>query len=209
MKRTPEISKNSRWGLLAFVFTVFLIWTGLVFTGCSDSSMGVAPEDNQVIEPRSFFDEPVIDSSGFTPDGVTLSSSFTDPDSYEQSKWIRKRLGGFLRVWTPDYVYRFLVKRNSIPYDTTISIKIEQFNYGDEEVTLFEFKPNGLKFDPEATLKIRVRKFFRRQNDTPIEFYSVDEQSNIWVYKGTYYPNKQGIYTIPVNHFSKYGISKR
>jgi len=99
----------------------------------------------------------------------------------------------------------FIVEPNSIPQDTTINATVVFSIYHGKSIGLFNFSPNGLLFSTSATIQIDIKLISNNSNSLRLYWLNIDR--NKWEYQGTYAADASDLVSLPIDHFSKYGVS--
>ncbi|MDX1622800.1 MAG: hypothetical protein R3199_02320 [Gemmatimonadota bacterium] len=93
----------------------------------------------------------------------------------------------------------------SIPEDTTITMKAE----GDG-LLAFAFGPNGLQFDPAATLEISADKAnLDRIDGSDLAIAGASDDADDWQVIGGTYDSATNTVTVDIRHFSRYSLCLR
>lgn len=93
----------------------------------------------------------------------------------------------------------------SIPDDTTIQMKPSKDGY-----VSFRFGPNGLQFDPPATLTIRVDKANLDGIDpADLGIAGAHDDVDDWQVLGGVYDPATNTVTVQIHHFSRYALCVR
>lgn len=199
MRKEKEM-RSINLSAFGFLLISFVI---LMFVGCSEN-----PISNTSVSDNYFdqtFDEQIFDQNT----AYRLRGEVVEIVEYGGEKLISALNGGVVDINMPISVAEFEVLPNAIPQDTLISVDIRQITINSQTVTLFDFSPDGLSFSTSAILK--VEDVSVNDTDGVVDFYWLDPSTNSWVFQGTYYDGDDGavdgFFEIPVDHFSKYGIS--
>ncbi len=101
----------------------------------------------------------------------------------------------------------FTVAAASISANTLVSIEITRLEVDGNVDVIYDFGPDGLAFSLPAVLQVDVKKLFDKFT-TSVNFYYLNEQTNLWEAQGTVPVDIDGYAYVPVYHFSKYGVSR-
>ncbi|MBW3660125.1 MAG: hypothetical protein KY397_00635 [Gemmatimonadetes bacterium] len=101
---------------------------------------------------------------------------------------------------------QLIVQPNSIPEATTIRMEVED----EDDILGFEFGPNGLVFDPAATLIISADKADLDDIDpTRLAIAGASDDVDDWQVIGGIYDPLTNSVTVPILHFSRYALCVR
>jgi len=195
----------AKWGILISFAAVFALVFGLYLPGCSDNP--TSSTDTLSQDETGFFDEPFDDIQYARL--VELAAA-TDDEYLYGEEFLTVLDGGSIVIGTNGNFHEFLVPAGALPYNATISLEILKVekNKDDKIVVIYDFAPDGLVFNQSAYLIIDPAKLLGKKA-TCVDFYYLDESANpsVWKFQGTYCVEGTGsLVTIPVDHFSKYGI---
>lgn len=162
------------------------------FAGCSSDP--VSPTE-------SYFDLP-FEEPGTAASGISAAKHFWQQYSGEGE--ISAEEGGEFSISMPGKG-EFIVEANSVSENTTITAQIDFFIINGYVVGLFDFSPDGLQFRPSATLQFDANVL--GENSKTVRLYWLDPAKNKWKFKGHYAADADDVVSIPIDHFSKYGVS--
>lgn len=188
----------SAFGLLFISFVI------MIFVGCSQNPISNTADSN------NYFDQEYNDNIFDPNTALRIRGEVVTIVEYGGEKLISAEDGGVVDLTMSGSVSEFEVLPNAIPQDTLITVDIRQITINFQTATLFDFSPDGLSFSTSAVL--RVDDASVNDTDGVVDFYWLDPSTNSWVFQGTYYDGDDGavdgVFEIPVDHFSKYGISE-
>lgn len=195
--------RAAKWGILVSFVAVFALVFGLYLPGCSDNP--ATSPDTLSQDETSYFDQEfdeaqyakLVDLAAETEEYLWGEDLFTAVD------------GGSLVIGTNGNFHELLVPVGALPYDVTIRVEIIKVeDKKDDLVIIYDFAPDGLVFLQPAYLIIDPAKLLGKKA-TCVDFYYLDESvfPAVWTLQGTYCADSRtGKATIPIEHFSKYGI---
>jgi len=193
----------AKWGILISFVAVFALVFGLYLPGCSNNP--VTSPDTLSQDETSFFDQPLDDAQY-----AKLVDLAAETEEYLWGEDLFTALdGGSLVIGTNGNFHEFLIPAGALPYTTEIRVEIITVEGKKGDVALiYDFSPDGLVFLQPAYLIVDPAKLLGKKA-TCIDFYYLDESVSpaVWTLQGTYCVDSQNnLVTVPVYHFSRYGI---
>ncbi len=195
-------SRAARWGLLVSFVALFALISGLYLPGCSENP-ATSPDTTLSQDETSFFDEPFDELA--LARVVELQSTVDVEILYGEATFTTLD-GGELVVGRSGNFHEFIIYPGAIDTDVVISMEIlkVESRKNDDVAVIYEFKPDGLVFSTPGELKVNVAKLLGKKK-TCLRWYYLNEQTGNWVYQGEYCADADGIATIFIDHFSRYG----
>ncbi|MEW6411324.1 MAG: hypothetical protein AB1483_02495 [Candidatus Zixiibacteriota bacterium] len=192
-------SRAAKWGLLVSFVAVFALMSGLYLPGCSQNPT-TSSDLNLSQDETNFFELPFDESA--------LAKKVTDP-TVDVEIALGEGLvtvdgGGVIEVGTK---HLFTVAPMSVYTNTLISAEITRIEEDGIVTAIYEFGPHGTVFSLPAVLQIDAKTLFDKGTKS-INFYYLNEQTNLWELQGQYPVDDNGYAHVPVYHFSKYGASR-
>jgi len=117
---------------------------------------------------------------------------------------VTKDDGGTIEISRDSYTHNFDVPSKSVSSDVIITVKTSLDKIGGRTALVFEFGPDGLKFDIPASLNCQLAEINAAATSGNLYYFDPDLRS--WIYQGSN-AVKDGIVSFDINHFSKYAIS--
>lgn len=164
----------------------------LFFAGCSS---------NPVTPEASYFDQPFVDP-GTAGSSLSAGKLF---ETYSGSGTISSKDGGSIDINMPGTIHEFNVEAGSIENDVTIDINVLFIDFFGSVVGIFDFSPDGQMFSESAELRFDGGVLGNGVSE--LKLYWLNENTNRWEYQGTYNADSNNRIKIPIDHFSKYGVS--
>jgi len=195
-----------KWTIPSFSLAAMMVTSLVMFAGCTQEPIG---SNDPGLDDSIFFNLAFEDSSSvetfITNKSDSGDSSYSDVyEVYNVTEEAFAVSGGSVILSGGNY--EFEVTSGSISKNEMISVSFVSFAYNGNDITLCEFSPDGLQFDPAATLRYYVggsntlTRFFK--------LYWLDPATNRWEFQETKIPDGNGIVSFPISHFSKYGVSE-
>ena len=189
--------KNSifKWSVIGFALSVMISLPAFVLTSCSDNPLSTTNDRNK------FFDQPYSESVTDELPGNALFKTLVGVETYTGEGPISQSDGGSIDV-AGKFVFR--VAPGSITANTVISVEITRFTYDDETIILHKFLPDGLQFATSAYLEFSV-DLFDYSSDEDTKLYWLNAETNHWDWVSDF-DNSMRMVSIPIDHFSMYGV---
>jgi len=209
MRINANQRKVPKWTILSLFLSAIMVAPLVLFTGCSQEPTG---SDNTGLDGQLFFDTPFeydgsVESfvASKSDSGVSRDSSFSEVyEVYNVSGGVIAVDGGSVSLSGGNYELE--VPTASISANEMISVSIVSFVYNGKNLTLFEFGPDGLQFDPAATLRYfgsGLNSQFKSFN-----LYWLNPVTKRWEFQESKTPDVNGVVSFSIYHFSKYGVSE-
>jgi len=198
--------KVYRWAILSLFLTAIMVASLVSFTGCTQEPFGS-------IDPGlddSIFFNLTYDDSG-SVESFIASKSDSGDSSFSEVYEVYNDTGVVIAVSGGSMIlsggnYEFEVPAASISKNEMISVSFVSFAYNGINITLCDFSPDGLQFDPSATL----RYYVGGTNSLSIVFklYWLNPATNRWELQESKTRDVNGFVSFSISHFSKYGVSE-
>lgn len=156
----------------------------VVLAGCSNDSIVGPVNDQDVLLGRSI---PVVPLS-----------------AVEVSQQIPAATGGVIAISQDNYNHAFVVSKDGLDKDETISAKVQSDYVNGKKAVIFEFGPDGLVFKEASKLQFDIAAVNVRASSAYLYYF--DPKVGNWVLQSVVRVNN-GVAVFDINHFSKYAIS--
>lgn len=201
MNAKTKRNRFVEWGLIALTIAIMTAVPLLVFTGCGSDSLS-SSQQSQGTVVGSYFDL-TYDGEFFDADQPALARR-NSSDGYDSGeKIISAEDGGKISLSGGGHV--FVVQAGSIEEDTRITVAMKFEFHENTNIALFNFGPDGLQFDPAASLTFRSKEL--EDPTRPVKLYWLNPDDDRWVFVTSVSADADGMVTLPIEHFSGYGIS--
>ena len=195
-----------KWTILSLLLAAIVVASLVLFTGCTQKPIGsIDPE----LDDSIFFNLTYDDSGSV--ESFIVSKSDSGDSSYSEVYEAYYDTGVVIAVSGGSVIisggsYEFEVPSASISENTVISVSFVSFAYNGNNITLCEFSPDGLQFDPSATLR-----FYAGGLNSPsksFNLYWLNPVTKRWETQESKSPDVNGLVSFSISHFSKYGVSE-
>ena len=195
-----------KWTIFSLLLAAIMVASLVLFTGCTQEPIGSIDPG---LDDNIFFNL-TYDDSGSVESFITSKSDSGD-SSFSEVYEVYNDTGVVIAVSGGSVIlsggsYEFEVPFASISLNEMISVSFVSFAYNGTNITLCDFSPDGLQFNPSATLRYYVggantlSKFFK--------LYWLNPATNRWELQESNTPDVNGFVSFSISHFSKYGVSE-
>lgn len=167
-----------------YLLAVAALASIVVITGCSHESI-LAPDSGQETSLNRSLPVELYTA-------VSVSQDISASD------------GGVIAISKDGYNHAFIVAKDGLDADATISAKVESEYINGKKAVVFEFGPDGLVFNEASKLEFDIGAI--NVKATSAYLYYFDPKVGEWVLQSAQRVDK-GLVTFDINHFSKYAIS--
>jgi len=192
--------------ILSLILTAIMVASLVLFTGCTQDPIGSIDPG---LDDNIFFNF-TYEDSGSVESFITSKSDSGD-SSYSEVYEVYNDTGVVIAVSGGSVIlsggfYEFEVPAGSITKNEIISVSFVSFAYNGTNITLCDFSPDGLQFDPSATLRYYVGGANTLSGN--FKLYWLNPATNRWEIQESKSPDVNGFVSFSISHFSKYGVSE-
>ncbi len=195
-----------KWTILGLILTAIMVASLVLFAGCTQepiSSIDPGLDD-------SIFFNLTYDDSG-SVESFIASKSDSGDSSFSEVYEVYNDTGVVIAVSGGSVIlsggsYEFEVPAGSISENKVISVSFVTFAYNGNIITLCDFSPDGLQFDPSATLRFYAGG--TNSLSSFLKLYWLNPATNRWEIQESKLPDVNGLVSFSISHFSKYGVSE-
>lgn len=205
MNTTSAKAFTGKWPTVILGTLALAIVSILLISGCSQNPLTA----DQSTKNGSYFDQVYVDD-GFSRESALSASKrggrgrggSSDPVYYGEGL-ISGKKGGTVDINLPGNVHEFVVQPNGMDSDNMISIGVSFTNYKGDIIARFDCGPDGLVFNHSSILSFEVSALGK--DESSIDLYLLGSKGR-WKFQGTYSADANGIVSVPIDHFSMYGV---